>query len=305
MNRSKLKTGILGVLGRDSLKGLTDDLELEADRHNVDAMRTALSQSQRATPEFLAEVLYRHRWADEWELRDIAEEIQRQIFPQAPRLVSGYDIAGASFPAEHVAGDFIDYLAVSDESMYFAIGDVAGFGLDITLIRAAVSGYLQSLVQARIDPGEVLGLVNSAMLRGFGDRFLTMILGRFDLAARSFVYASAGHPSGYVLDSLGRVKATLEANGIPVGIDAGAGYTTDSTGLNPGDTLLLLTDGFIEVRSPAYQFFRWEDLLEVVRANLSRTAEEIIQSLHQAAQDFCQRGTPDDDCTAVVVKVES
>ena len=75
--------------------------------------------------------------------------------------------------------------------------------------------------------------------------------------------------------------------------------------LEPGNTVLLLTDGFLEATSPAKETFHWKHVLEVVRANINEPASEIIERLYQAVREFAQQETLDDDLTAVVFKVES
>jgi len=237
----------------------------------------------------------------------VAQEIQKGLLPQSAPSLQGFDIAGALCPAQFAAGDYFDYLTMSDGSLGFAVGDVSGHGYGPALLMAATSGHLRSLVEANDDLQQVLGLLNRALVeRTNAEHFVTMFLGRLDRETRSFTYASAGHPSAYVLDSSGQVRAELRSTGMPLAIVAETEFAAGSAVvLDPGDTVLMLTDGFLEARSPAREYFQWGHVLDVVRANLNEPANDIIEGLYRAVEEFSQRETPDDDLTAVVVKVES
>lgn len=236
-----------------------------------------------------------------------AQEIQEGLLPQSVPDIEGFDIAGGLSPAKFAAGDYFDYLTMADGSSGFAVGDVSGHGYGPALLMAATVGHLRSLVEVHDDVEEVLRQLNRALVGGTNAAlFVTMFLGRLDRPTRSFAYASAGHPPGYVLDRAGRVRTELPSTSIPLAIDVDAEFPLGpSVTLEPGDTVLLLTDGFLEARSPAQDCFHWGHVLEVLRAHLDEPANVIIQRLHQAVREFARREVLDDDLTAVVIKVES
>lgn len=234
-----------------------------------------------------------------------AQEIQEELLPHSAPSLDGFDIAGALSPAEFTAGDYFDYLAMTGGSTGFVVGDVSGHGFGPALLMAATSGHLRSLVRSHADIQEVLELLNRALVaRTNAENFVTMFLGRLDRQTRSFEYVSAGHPSGYVLDSSGRVRAELKSTGLPLAVDADAEFPAGPTVmLDPGDTVLLLTDGFLEAMAPSKEYFHWGHVLDVVRANINEPADDIIKRLYRAVREFAQRETLDDDLTAVVIKV--
>ncbi len=234
-----------------------------------------------------------------------AQKIQEQLLPQAAPVLPGFDIAGALVPAEFAAGDYFDYLAMPDGSVGVVIGDVAGHGFAPALIMASTHVLLRSLAETHTDVGEILTLANSTLLRETEEqRFVTILFVRLDPRTGSLVHASAGHPAGYVLDGAGKIKACLESTGLPLAILADAkSAISGPVMLEPGDTILLVTDGISEARSPAGDFFGAERMLEIVCANRDRNACEIVEGLFTAIRDFSKRGTPVDDTTAVVIKV--
>lgn len=234
-----------------------------------------------------------------------AQRIQEQLLPNAAPTLPGFDIAGVSHPAEFAAGDYFDYLPMPDESMGFAIADVSGHGFAPALVMASTRALVRSLTKTHTKVDEILAVANSVLTEETEeDRFVTLLLGRLDPWTRSFVYASAGHPTGYVFDSSGVVKAHLESTGFPLGIVPQAEFPiADEIVLEAGDMVLLLTDGFQEARSPQGVHFGTQRALELVRINRRRTASEIVESLYQAVRQFSGQERMADDITVVVIKV--
>jgi len=235
-----------------------------------------------------------------------AQRIQERLLPEAPPSLSGFDIAGATYPAEFAAGDYFDYVAMLNESVGFVVGDVSGHGFGPALLTASTRAYLRLFAMARSNVGTILTLANSALAQETEpEHYVTLLLARLDPDVRSLAYVNAGHPSGYVLDLSGAVKATLESKELPLAVVPDTEYPAgDSVALEPGDTVFLLTDGIVEARSPEDALFGPERALEVVRANLSKAASEIIQTLYHAVCDFSGLKKPSDDVTAVVIRVE-
>lgn len=236
-----------------------------------------------------------------------AQRIQEHLLPKAPPQVPGFDIAGATYPAEFTAGDYFDYLRMPDQSVGIGVGDVSGHGFPSALLMASTHAHIHSLTRTYGEVGEILGFANSVLVEETEeDRFVTLLLIRLDPRSRSIVYASAGHPPGYVLDASGRVKARLESTAYPLGVLASAEFPSGSRiALQPGDVVLLLTDGILEARSPDDVLFGLERTLEIVRANRDRTARQIIETLYKAVRDFAGDGKLVDDVTLVVIKALS
>ncbi len=248
----------------------------------------------------------------ERELRDnqaqllAAQRIQACLLPGTPPELPGFDIAGASYPAEFTAGDYFDYLTMSDESIGLVIADVSGHGFAPSLLMASTHALLQSLAHTHCDVGPILMQANRFLTRETElDRFVTLLLARLDPASRSFVYASAGHTPGFLLDRTGNVKRRLESTSLPLAVMPDIEFPTcDPIGLESGDMILLLTDGFHEAESAEGEYFGFERALDIIRANRHERAAEIVETLYHAACDFTSPEKPADDLTAMVVKVE-
>ncbi len=184
------------------------------------------------------------------------------------------------------------------------MGDVTGHGIGPALLMAETRAYLRILARNREDVGEILTRANRVLAEDIGyERFITMLLVSLDPQRRTFTYANAGHPAGYVLGAAGQIKSQLKRTGLPLGIKPDMAYPQASaTNLSPGDILLLLTDGIEEAMSPDESIFGTERILEIVRENRKKSAREIVDALYAAIRQFAQNAPQLDDVTAVVVK---
>ena len=127
---------------------------------------------------------------------------------------------------------------------------------------------------------------------------------RLDATTRSLTYINAGHPTGYILDRVGRVTSELTTNGPPLGILKDYQYpTAESLKLNPGDIVVILTDGILEAASPDNEVFGSQRALDAVRQSRDKPALEIVEDLVSAVSTFSGETEIDDDRTALVVKV--
>lgn len=235
----------------------------------------------------------------------VAREIQQRLFPKTAPACPGFDIAGASFPAEATGGDYFDYLPMLHERIGIVVGDVTGHGVGPALLMAETRAYLRVLAGRREDVGEILTRANSILAEDMGsERFITLFLARLDPHTRSLVYASAGHPCAYVLDAAGEVKFRLRRTGIPLGMRLDNPYTAaPEVKLEPGDTALLLTDGIEETSAPDGTLFGVDRLLGVLRSTRAASSHDIVQALYQAAREFSGNTPQIDDITVIVIKV--
>lgn len=236
----------------------------------------------------------------------IAREIQQALYPESVPDLPGYDIAGASFPASHVGGDYYDFLHLHDEYLGIAIGDASGHGIGAALVSSETRAMLRSLVISHHSADEIVTLANRVLSEGIREsHFMTLFLARFNPRTGSFVYTSAGHEPGYVFDSGGRLKTELRSTGIPLGVLGDCEFP-NSVGLTlgPGETVVLVTDGVREARTHSLNLFGRQPLLELIEANLHRPARAIIEAIETAVRGHCADGGPLDDFTVVVIKVD-
>lgn len=248
----------------------------------------------------------RELWGKNAELL-AARKIQERLLPSVPPSLPDFDIAGVSLPCEVSAGDYFDYLPMCNGYLGLVVADVAGHRFGSALLMASTQAHLRSLSKMHNSVVEILDFLNAVLLDDIEDSyFVTMFLARLNPRSRSFVYASAGHEPGYVLDASGNVKTRLESTGIPLGIlpDLELLFGGPIV-LAPGDIVLLLTDGVRDARSPSDRTFGLQQTLELVRAHRNESAAEIVQAITRSVQSFsCSRRLAD-DVTTMVIKVVS
>jgi sigma-B regulation protein RsbU (phosphoserine phosphatase) len=234
-----------------------------------------------------------------------ARRIQQHLLPEPQPEISGIDLAGASYPADFAAGDYFDYFPLGPGSLGIVVGDVSGHGVSSSLLMASTHAHLRSLAEADIEIDEILKRTNSSLFKlTEPEHFATVIMGRLDLKTRRLSYVSAGHPTCYVLDDAGEVKAALESTALPLAILPEAefplGHAID---LTPGDLVVLLTDGVLETRTEDDKFFDPANALRIVRENRHQSAAEIVRCLYEAVRDFGADNIQEDDITAMVFKI--
>jgi PAS domain S-box-containing protein len=235
-----------------------------------------------------------------------AKEIQERLLPDAPPELPGFDIAGACYPAEFAAGDYFDYVALADECVGVVVADVSGHGVGPALLAASTQAHLRSLAETPAEIEEILSRINRFLLgEAQNEHFVTMLLVHLHPPSRTLAYVNAAHPSGYIVDSSGRLKARLPSTGLPLGVIAEAEFPAgEATQLAPGDVVLLFSDGLLEAGSPDGDSFGTERTLEVLSVNHAKPAAEIIAAVYRALQQFSSGAPLQDDVTLVIIKVD-
>ena len=271
-----------------------NDMELHGRRWFVAFVRD-ITERKRAEQELRA---------NEEQFR-VAREIQQHLFPKAPPQLPGFEIAGASHPADATGGDYYDYLPMANNGLGIVVGDVTGHGVGPALLMAETRAYLRVVALNRDDVGEILTRVNLVLADDVGgERFVTLLLARLDAGARNLTYVSAGHPPGYLLAPGGAVRMELKRTGVPLGIRADTNFqTAPPVQLEAGELILFLTDGVDEAMSPEQEFFGVERALDVVRRHRDKPAGQIVEELYRAVREFSKGAVMQDDFTAVVIKV--
>jgi sigma-B regulation protein RsbU (phosphoserine phosphatase) len=237
---------------------------------------------------------------------EAAHAIQQRLYPRESPQIPGFDIAGAVHPAESLCGDYFDFFPMPGGCLGITIADVMGHGVGPSILMAQARAYLRSLALTSADVGEILSRLNGILtVEGSQREFVTQILLRLDPDARTLVYTNAGHPSGFLLDRNGDVREELRSSGIPLGLFADRLYSPSrAIRLEPGDVVVLFTDGVAESSDLAGSEFGTRGVLELIRSRRGDPARQILEALNEAACSFQSGGPQLDDMTAVVCKVE-
>jgi sigma-B regulation protein RsbU (phosphoserine phosphatase) len=248
------------------------------------------------------------RKAQEQEIEmELASLVQQKLYPKAAPQLSGFDVAGAVFPAEAMCGDYYDFIGVPGGALAVTIGDVSGHGFGPALIMAQTRAYLRALSQVHAAPGDILGIINGMLADDLEEHlFVTLFLAVIDPDSRSLVYASGGHETCFLIDREGKVKHELRSSGMALGVaDAGDYGTSPEIPIAPGDILVLLTDGLVECQAHLDRFFDLQDCISLIHRYRHEPAQAIIDRVHALARDFMGDMPQNDDITIVICKAES
>jgi sigma-B regulation protein RsbU (phosphoserine phosphatase) len=229
-----------------------------------------------------------------------AARIQQSLLVDEPPPFSGYEIAARSLPAEEVGGDFFDFLAFDDELLGFSIGDASGHGLPAALqVRDVVTG-LRMGIEKDLKVGEVFVRLNRVIHRSnLSSRFVSVFYGEID-AGGNIVYVNAGHPPALLFS--GERMIELATGGTVIGPLPEARFRQGLAHLDPGDVLVLCTDGILERRNRDGEFFGQERLQAAVQTARGESAAVVLERAFEAARAFGAKRHWDDDATMVVVR---
>lgn len=236
-----------------------------------------------------------------------ARNAQMSIMPQKDPAVPGLDVSGTCLPAHQVGGDFFDYFQCDCEDGVFgvAVGDVSGKAMDSAMIAVLSSGMLCARLQDGACVEDVLNQLNGPMYRKTEKRMFTAIcLAVLDTAVGTFTFANAGLNEPILVKD-GRLTA-LPGSGsrLPLGVQADTRYQQRVVSLDPGDVVVLCTDGITEARNSAGEFYS-EQRLRVLLAELDTSilsAAHIRQAIMEHVQRFTRGAIQHDDMTVVVLK---
>jgi phosphoserine phosphatase RsbU/P len=228
-----------------------------------------------------------------------AQRIQQSILPSRIPQYAGYDIWGRTVPAEIVSGDFYDFIPVSDNILGLAIADGSGHGLPAALVVRDVYMGLRMATDRDFKIIRTLEKLNHIIHRGrLTTKFVSLFYGELETGG-ILIYCNAGHNPPFVLRKNG--KTEFLRNGGPVlGPTPDATYTRGYLQLTAGDLLCLYTDGIIEAHDRQDREFSTERLVRLVKANRTRTSQEIGQEILARVKKWGR--DDEDDRTIVIVK---
>ena len=270
-----------------------DDLNLLTVMANVAAIRIEHAR--------LAEVEQAERMLAK-ELEQAAQ-IQRRLLPTGAPELAGLDLAGYNAPCRTVGGDYYDFLTYPDGRVAMFVGDVAGKGMPAALLVSS----LQARVQVLFDEPDGLAANVTRLNRAIKtncpeNRFITFFIGVLDPKTGQMRYCNAGHNPPIVVHQ-NRIVERLEGTGMILGILPGSTYEEQGCQLEPGDVVVLFSDGVSEASRPdTDEEFGEDRLAELLTETACCSAKGIIEKVIQQVTAFTAGSAPADDITLVVAK---
>ena len=273
-----------------------------AAREDRDFLRALASQGAAALDNLRLTV----EWLDKQKIEEemaLAREIQRGLLPDRDPELSGWEIAGINTPCLTVGGDYYDYLERPDGRLWLVIADVSGKGTGAALLMASIQSGLHALSGlAGIDLVDLARRLNEIVYRSTGAaKYVTAFLGSLDPASGELVFVNAGHCYPLLLRS-DRTLEQLQEGSTAIGMLPQIEPELGRTKLEPGDLLVMYTDGLSETRNPEGDEFEEARIVEIMREHRDKKARDLLGRLVAGVRVFAAGQGLADDLTLVVAK---
>ncbi len=299
-------------------------------RDQLATLETSFNSMTASLERLLAEQQEKQRIENELA---IAQEVQEQLFPHHVRSLETLEVHGVCRPARTVSGDYYDFLALGQEKLGIAVGDVSGKGISAALLMATIHSAVRAYTMDRsaeaqeatlvaavgaprsfgvgepeprgdavsVAPSELLALLNRQLFHSTPEeKYATLFLGTYDGLSRTLTYANGGHLPPIILSPDGSVQR-LTVGGMVVGLFDGLSFEQASVSLRPGDLFISFSDGVTE---PENEFGEYGEqrLLELVRENQHLPLERISEEVITAVRDWIGGAEQPDDITLVLAR---
>jgi sigma-B regulation protein RsbU (phosphoserine phosphatase) len=238
-----------------------------------------------------------------------AQRVQAALLPVGlPKRMKGVDVAASFAPARELGGDFHDFLSPEANTLAVALGDVSGKGVPAALYSVFAAELIRGrtfrrrFLPDRSGPASVLSSVNTILhQRQLEEYYCTLCYAIFDLKRRIVTLANSGLP--YPIRATVEGVSQIELPGVPLGSFHGSTYDEISMALHAGDVFVFCSDGVSEAMNVNGEEFGAARLIAVVEATRQQPPRAIVDEIFRAVEAFRDGAAPNDDMTAVAVKI--
>jgi sigma-B regulation protein RsbU (phosphoserine phosphatase) len=231
----------------------------------------------------------------------IARNIQQALLPRNFRDYPHLALSGCNFPCLAVGGDYFDVFPLSENRTAFLIADVSGKGLGAALLTTMLQGVLSGMTLGT-DPARLFNHLNRFLCdHAEVGRYATMFFGILDEKG-SLEYINAGHPSPILIRRTGSAEDVFTEGSFPVGLVPEAEYDTACVKLEPGDTLVLFSDGVTEAMDPKEEFFGMPRLVQLLAGHNETPLDQLQKIILESVENFARGASQADDLTLLLVR---
>jgi phosphoserine phosphatase RsbU/P len=233
---------------------------------------------------------------------EVARQVQLELLPAKDPELAGYDISAYNFPTEEVSGDYYDWVSIYEDQIAIVIADVSGKGVPAALLMAFLRASLRAATHIGYATHISMAKVNYLLWESIErNQFVTAFYGILDGPNRTLSYSNAGHNPPLLVNASGSHRF-IERGGLPLGMFRDTRYHEYYLSFEPGDLLLLYTDGVTEASNASGEEFGRERLANAVKGNSSLSARDLIASLQRDVLNWTDGVGPTDDVTFFVIK---
>jgi len=240
----------------------------------------------------------------------LAQEVQQSLLPQRDPALAGFDIAGASIYCDETGGDYYDFIQTNREGhagLAVVVGDVSGHGVSSALLMATA----RALIMLRASmPGEAASIINDvnrylSLDTAHTGNFMTFFYCELTARQTEVRWVRAGHEPALVYDPENDAFDELKGQGMALGLDDAFAYESFQRRMQPGQIIMIGTDGIWEMHNQAGKMFGKEALMQIIRSQQTASARQIVDAVIEALERFRGNEQPEDDVTMVVIKVDA
>jgi sigma-B regulation protein RsbU (phosphoserine phosphatase) len=238
----------------------------------------------------------------------IAREVQNQLFPKDVPFTRTLELKGVCNPARMVSGDYYDFMSLSDSSLAFAIGDVAGKGISAALLMATIQSTMRTQLSTangagptQLSTSKLVSTLNRQLYATTApEKYATFFFALYDDLTHTLSYTNAGHLAPILLS--GAAMTTLDSTGTVVGAFPIARYGEKNVQLKQGDMLVSYTDGIVEPENAYGEMYGEERLKDLLVKYANVDSSEIIARTMEAVNQWTGSLELQDDMTMVVAR---
>ncbi|HMG75624.1 MAG TPA: GAF domain-containing SpoIIE family protein phosphatase [Pyrinomonadaceae bacterium] len=233
---------------------------------------------------------------------EVARQVQLELLPARDPQLEGFDISAYNFPTEEVSGDYYDWVRIYDDQIGIVIADVSGKGVPAALLMAFLRASLRAATHIGYAPHISMSKVNYLLWESIErNQFVTAFYGILDAANRTLAYCNAGHNPPFLMEADGKVHFE-ERGGVPLGMFRDTRYYEYFANIEPGQVLVLYTDGVTEATNRTLDEYGRDRLVEAVRQCRHLGAREMIDYVHRDVLNWTDGLGAADDVTFFIIK---
>ena len=233
---------------------------------------------------------------------DVANNMQQSILPKRFPKNDQYELFGSMAPARNVGGDFFDVIRLENDKLGICIADVSDKGIPAALFMMSSRTLLKGAALGCEDPGTVVTVVNDQLQDGNeANMFVTLFYAVFDPVSGVVRFANGGHNPPLIVHKDGSSTILPLTGGVALGVAPDFEFTTDGTKLEPGEALVMYTDGVSEAENIDSEEFGMDRLLEVFAGSRLESAREANDDVFAAVRQFAGDRSQSDDITCLVL----
>lgn len=270
-----------------------------------------LDDLQRSIDNAVAQIEYIHQSQKEHKtLEDLqgdlkaAREIQHAILPKNFNMdrFPDMDICASMEAAKDVGGDFYDFFPIDNERMGFVMADVSGKGIPAAMMMAVGRTMIKAMGSRGIASNECMRTVNNLLCKENTDyMFITTFYGIINTLTGEVDYTNAGHNPQYVLHTDGSLSTLAPVGNVALGIMEDMDYRNNSTVLQPGERIIMFTDGVTEAENANYDQLGEERLENMLKTKAGSDSRSIVDSVNALVKEFANGNQQNDDVTILVL----